>query len=66
LLKFAFESLKAHKVVGMCNANNSRSAALMQRLRMTKEAVFKEELYWREQWTDQYFYSILEKEYYGA
>lgn len=66
LLKFAFDSQKAHKVVGMCNANNSRSAALMERLRMTREAVFKEELYWREQWTDQYFYSILEKEYYGV
>lgn len=66
LLKFAFETLKAHKVVGMCNAKNLRSAALMERIGMTKEAVFKEELYWHERWTDQYYYSILEKEYYGA
>jgi len=33
---------------------------------MTREAVFKEELYWRERWTDQSYYSILEKEYYGV
>ncbi|MGE8205709.1 GNAT family N-acetyltransferase [Heyndrickxia sp. NPDC080065] len=29
LLKFAFEKLEAHKVVGMCNSKNIRSAALM-------------------------------------
>ncbi|RJE88882.1 N-acetyltransferase [Paenibacillus sp. 1011MAR3C5] len=66
LLKFAFEVLQAHKVVGMCNAKNSRSADLMERIGMTREAVFKEELYWCKRWTDQYFYSILEREYYGA
>ncbi|MFF2885352.1 GNAT family N-acetyltransferase [Paenibacillus sp. NPDC057967] len=63
LLRFAFEELKAHKVVGMCNARNSHSAALMERIGMTREAVFKEELYWRGQWTDQCYYSILEREY---
>ena len=30
---------------------------------MTKEAVFKEELL-EGQWTDQYYYSILEKEFF--
>lgn len=63
LLKFAFGHLDAHKVVGMCNSRNSRSAALMERLGMTREAVFKEELYWQDQWVDQYFYSILDREY---
>lgn len=63
LLKFAFEQLNAHKVVGMCNSLNTRSAALMEHIGMTKEAVFKEELFWNDQWTDQYYYSILEKEF---
>ncbi|WP_062109586.1 GNAT family N-acetyltransferase [Bacillus niameyensis] len=65
LLKFAFEKLSAHKVVGMCNSQNVRSAALMERLGMTREAILKEELYWQNQWTDQYYYSILEKEYFS-
>ncbi|MBN3522306.1 GNAT family N-acetyltransferase [Paenibacillus apiarius] len=64
LLKFAFETLDAHKVVGMCNSKNTRSASLMERIGMTREAIFKEELFWQNQWTDQYYYSILEKEYY--
>jgi RimJ/RimL family protein N-acetyltransferase len=35
----------------------------MGNIGMTKEAVFKEEFYWQNEWTDQFFYSILEKEY---
>lgn len=66
LLTFAFEQLQAHKVVGMCNSNNTRSAALMEHVGMTKEAVFKEELFWNNRWTDQFYFSILEKEYFSA
>ncbi|MCM3341780.1 GNAT family N-acetyltransferase [Paenibacillus sp. MER TA 81-3] len=65
LLKFAFEHLHAHKVVGMCNSNNTRSSSLMEHIGMTKEAVFKEELFWQNQWTDQYYFSILEKEFFA-
>lgn len=64
LLKFAFEQLHAHKVVGMCNSQNARSAALMEHIGMTQEAVFKEELFWKGEWTDQFYYSILEKEFF--
>lgn len=64
LLKFAFEKLHAHKVVGMCNSNNTHSATLMKHIGMTKDAIFREELYWNNQWTDQYFFSILEKEFF--
>ncbi|MFD0590170.1 GNAT family N-acetyltransferase [Paenibacillus sp. GCM10027627] len=63
LLKFAFEKLHAHKVVGMCNAGNRRSASLMERIGMTREAVFREELWWQERWSDQYFFSILDNEF---
>ncbi|GIP24665.1 GNAT family N-acetyltransferase [Paenibacillus sp. J22TS3] len=63
LLKFAFEELNAHKVVGMCNCNNTPSAVLMERIGMRREAVFKDEYLWHGDWTDQYFYSILDKEF---
>ncbi|MGF6355904.1 RimJ/RimL family protein N-acetyltransferase [Paenibacillus sp. 4624] len=63
LLQFAFNELQAHKVVGMCNAENVRSAALMQHVGMTREAVFKEELWWQGKWTDQCFFSILDREF---
>ncbi|OAJ73351.1 hypothetical protein AYJ08_00850 [Brevibacillus sp. SKDU10] len=47
----------------MCNSQNKRSIALMERIGMTKEAVFKEELFWQNEWVDQYFFSVLEKEF---
>ncbi|MCJ7841462.1 GNAT family N-acetyltransferase [Lederbergia sp. NSJ-179] len=52
LLQFAFEKLAAHKVIGMCNSNNTRSAALMEHLGMRREAIFKEELFWQNKWVD--------------
>ncbi|MBT2217393.1 GNAT family N-acetyltransferase [Virgibacillus dakarensis] len=64
LLQFAFEKLDAHKVVGMCNANNICSAALMEHIGMEREAIFREELFWQNKWTDQYYFSILEREYF--
>ena len=38
--KFAFEKLNAHKVVGMCNSNNTRSATSMECIGMTRGAIF--------------------------
>lgn len=64
LLRFAFEKLDAHKVFGMCNSNNKRSAVLMEHIGMRREAVFKEELFWQNKWVDQYYFSILEREYF--
>ena len=64
LLKFAFEKLDAHKVFGMCNSKNTRSAALMEHIGMRREAIFKEELFWHNKWFDQYYFSILEREYF--
>ncbi|KPH72255.1 MULTISPECIES: GNAT family N-acetyltransferase [Bacillaceae] len=66
LLKFAFEKLCAHKVFGMCNTNNTRSAVLMENIGMRKEAIFKEELFWQNKWVDQYYFSILEREYFAG
>ncbi|WP_413364488.1 GNAT family N-acetyltransferase [Lysinibacillus sp. 3P01SB] len=63
LLKWGFEGLNAHKVVGMCNANNIPSSSLMEHIGMTREGIFRKELMWHGQWTDQYYFSILEEEY---
>ncbi|WP_334076641.1 GNAT family protein [Paenibacillus sanfengchensis] len=63
LLDFAFEQLEAHKVVGMCHCLNLNSVKLMERAGMRREGIFQEELLLDGQWHDQYFYSILDKEY---
>ncbi|MCA1295448.1 GNAT family N-acetyltransferase [Paenibacillus sp. alder61] len=63
LLDFAFRQLQAHKVVGMCHCHNLKSVKLMERAGMRREGIFQEELLLDGQWHDQYFYSILDKEY---
>lgn len=63
MLEFVFNNLEAHKVIGMCNCNNQKSSKLMEKLGMSREGVFKKELFWCDEWHDQYFYAILDSEY---
>lgn len=63
LLKYVFENLKAHKVVAFCNANNKKSAALMERIGMKRDGLLREGRLWRNEWCDEFVYSILEKDY---
>ncbi|GAP14060.1 acetyltransferase [Longilinea arvoryzae] len=63
LISFIFGELGAHKIVGMCNSENLRSASVMQKAGMSKQGVFREEYYWRGQWVDQFYFSLLEREY---
>jgi RimJ/RimL family protein N-acetyltransferase len=63
LFNFAFTKIKAHKIVAMCNENNLASHKVMENVGMVREGVFRKELFWNDNWVDQYFYCILEDEY---
>ena len=62
-LRHAFEDWNAHKVVAMCNEYNIASYKVMEKLGMTREGIFREELPWQGKWVNQLFYCILESEY---
>lgn len=64
ILKYAFDEWHAHRVVAMCNEHNAPSYRVLEKLGMTREGIFREELPWQGKWVDQYFYSILEREFY--
>lgn len=66
LMKHCFENLNAHKVVGFCNANNTKSANLMERVGMNRDGILREGRLWRNEWCDEYVYSILEREHCGG
>lgn len=53
----------AHRVVAMCNARNEASYKIMEKLGMTREAVFRQELPMNGEWDDQYFYAMLDSEW---
>jgi len=63
LISFAFNELNAHKVIGMCHCDNLKSASVMQKAGMSKQGVFREEYKCGGKWVDQFYFSILEREY---
>lgn len=65
LLSFAFNELDAHKVVGMCHSDNQKSVSIMQKIGMSKQGVFREEYQCQGKWVDQFYFSILEREYHN-
>ncbi len=63
LIAFAFNELNAHKIIGMCHCDNLKSASVMQKAGMSKQGVFREEYKCGGKWVDQFYFSILEREY---
>lgn len=66
MLTLAFGQLGWHRVVGSCDARNQRSARLMERLGMRREAHFIENMLIKGQWTDELIYAILADEWHAA
>lgn len=62
VLRFAFEELKAHRVMASCHADNLASARVMEKLGMTREARRREVRWLNEQWWDGLEYAILERD----
>lgn len=69
ILKYGFEQIGVHRVIGKCNPENISSWRLMERLSMTREGHFKKAAFFRKSndgkpiWHDAYQYSILDEEF---
>jgi len=69
VLKYGFEQLGAHRVIGKCNPENSASWKLLERLSMRQEGHFKKPAYFKKTvdgkaiWHDAYQYAILDEEW---
>ena len=66
LLKIAFEEYGAHRVVAMCSSRNEGSWRVIEKIGMTREGLFRQELPCNNEWVDQFFYAMLESEYKSA
>jgi RimJ/RimL family protein N-acetyltransferase len=66
LLAYAFESLYCHRVVATCQPQNVASWRVMEKLGMRREGYFRKCILRPSgEWWDEYFYSILEEEYFA-
>lgn len=64
-LDIAFDWFGWHRVQGICDARNDRSAALMKRLGMRLEATFIESEWSKGEWITLSHFAILEREWSG-
>ncbi len=63
ILRLGFDVLGLHRVYGRCDARNTPSARLMERLGMRREAHFVENEMFKGEWSDEFVYAILQKEW---
>jgi len=63
LMRFAFEELRLHRVIGRLEARNEPSARLLERLGMRREAHFVENEFVKGEWQSELVYAILEDEW---
>jgi len=72
VLKYGFEQLGTHRVIGKCNPENASSWRLLERLSMRREGHFRKPSYFKKTidgkaiWHDAYQYSILEEEWFDS
>jgi [ribosomal protein S5]-alanine N-acetyltransferase len=65
MLGFAFSQPGVHRVVAFCNAFNTASYRVMEKLGMRRDGLLRESLRWNGQWVDELVYAILERDWKG-
>lgn len=66
LLNYAFEALQAHRVIATCQPENRASYRVMEKIGMRREGHFRKCIYRQDNlWWDEYFYAILEEEWFS-
>lgn len=63
MLRLGFEQLELHRIVGRCDARNTGSPRLMERLGMRKEAHFVEAEIFKGEWGEELHYAMLAREW---
>lgn len=69
ILKYGFDEIGAHRIIGRFNPENTPSWRLMERLMMKREAHFRKPAFFKKSnegnpiWHDAYQYSILAEEF---
>lgn len=63
VLRLGFEEYGLHRIIGRCDARNTPSARLMERLGMRREAHFRENELVKGEWTDELVYAMLAAEW---
>jgi RimJ/RimL family protein N-acetyltransferase len=63
LLTWAFPTFDLHRVIAVVDVENAASVALLERLSMRREAHFRQNIWFKGAWGDEYVYAILRDEW---
>ncbi|MEO6135670.1 MAG: GNAT family protein [Ginsengibacter sp.] len=63
LLDFGFNQLHLHRIEAGCAVENIASGKVLEKVGMTREGMKRKKLPIRGEWTDNYFYGILEDDF---
>lgn len=63
LLKFGFTALGLHRIEASCNAENTGSVRVMEKIGMRREAHFRERAWFKGRWWDEFIYAVLKPEW---
>jgi RimJ/RimL family protein N-acetyltransferase len=63
LMRLGFERFGLHRIYGRCDARNSASARLMERLGLRHEAALRENEFVKGEWTTELVYALLASEW---
>ncbi len=63
LLTWAFATFDLHRVVAIVDVRNTPSVALLERLGLRREAHFRQNVWFKGAWSDEYLYAILREEW---
>jgi RimJ/RimL family protein N-acetyltransferase len=65
-MTYAFEDLHAHRVIATCQPENTASYRVMEKLGMRREGHFRRCIHrGGDVWWDEYFYALLEEEWFA-
>ncbi len=65
VVAYAFATLGLHRVVANTDVRNTPSVRLLERLGFRREGHFLQSEWWHGEWTDNYLYALLEREWQG-
>ncbi|MEM5472512.1 GNAT family protein [Hoeflea sp. AS60] len=63
LMAFGFGPLKLHRIFGRCDARNTPSWRVMERIGMRREAHFREHAIFKGEWDEEFYYAMLHSEW---
>jgi RimJ/RimL family protein N-acetyltransferase len=63
VLEYAFVTLGLHRVVAMTDCENVASVALLERLGLRREGHFRQNVWFKGKWGDEYLYAMLQEEW---